>query len=505
MTVSKLPRPKGMVLFGYPYRFGYFWHYATENAARTVAFRSINGFLPLIGNLAMMFWYMQINANAQPEWRDLVCKIADVHPQWLASLENSAAGDLTIARIGGLIDFSDREHVELFDDPAELNFIVGQIILTKLPIPLYISWGNINAYPRVTVPGTLRDLKFVPDGREIEYLRGLPGQVAFSRWAMTTKSQQPVIATCRDSHPYVSTVSIDTADGPSNELFPPVERNSGQREGESIDKFFARREQDNRSRASYESLQDAQTRQQKEANAAKGSVPGRRGARVYVWEKTNGHYIRRAAGRGNYEDVWEEYGPHQRWYDGFRDEWDVCEMFGPAGGNKSDDDGDCYNEPSITALPSSSSAEYDEADDPDVPSEMLPDGEEPLEKREVSSLVDLARALGIAQTTSQNPVEYDKIAPSLAEMVYLRFGCTATKEPFDTSKLASPAVGLVKKSWVIPTSRLPTKYNSAISAPFSLVAKPPKHILTSHILSLIFISLTKKSTRNGRCGFAEKF
>ncbi|KAJ7468399.1 hypothetical protein B0H11DRAFT_2238837 [Mycena galericulata] len=78
MTVSKLPRPKGMVPFGYPYRFGYFWHYATENAARAVAFRSINGFLPLIGNLAMMFWYMQINANAQPEWRDCYIRAASL-------------------------------------------------------------------------------------------------------------------------------------------------------------------------------------------------------------------------------------------------------------------------------------------------------------------------------------------------------------------------------------------------------------------------------------------
>ncbi|KAJ7812892.1 hypothetical protein B0H14DRAFT_2198478, partial [Mycena olivaceomarginata] len=87
---------------------------------------------------------------------------------------------------------------------------------------------------------------------------------------------------------------------------------------------------------------------QREKNAAKGQVPGKssKAARVFVWEKVDGHYIRQAAGRTNYEDQWEAFAPSQRVYDSFRNEWDLCETFGSAedcgfvNGEESDDGDD---------------------------------------------------------------------------------------------------------------------------------------------------------------------
>ncbi|KAF7333219.1 hypothetical protein MSAN_02429200 [Mycena sanguinolenta] len=51
-------------------------------------------------------------------------------------------------------------------------------------------------------------------------------------------------------------------------------------------------------------------------------------ARVYVWELRDGHYIRTAAGRNKYKDVWESYSESQRIYDWNTNEWDVCGAFG---------------------------------------------------------------------------------------------------------------------------------------------------------------------------------
>ncbi|KAJ7670625.1 hypothetical protein DFH06DRAFT_980815 [Mycena polygramma] len=180
---------------------------------------------------------------------------------------------------------------------------------------------------------------------------------------------------------------------PACQPFPPVERYSGQREGEEMEAFFLRRQQKNAQTAAREQPQEKQRREQKEANARKGQVPGRKGARVYVWEKSNGHYIRRAAGRSNYDDIWEEYGPDQRRYDSFHDEWDVCEQFG-APAEVEDWDG---------------SDGYGGQEDDDVLSEMLPH--------------DV-----VLEPSAAHSSEAD-----LDQMVYLRYGCTVTKDPVETS------------------------------------------------------------------------
>ncbi|KAJ7429939.1 hypothetical protein B0H11DRAFT_1766007 [Mycena galericulata] len=307
-----------------------------------------------------------------PDWQDRVCAKGNIAPAFVDALLRSAAGDLTIPRIGGLIDFSVPAggHTELFDFPREVDFILGKIIETKVPVPLYILWGPITGYPEVKVPFTFRDLQFVPDGHEIRYLRDLPGDVAFSRWARTNSAQQIVLSTCRDTHPYLASLapaaSPSIAPAPSAP-FPPVEANSQQRKNESMEQFFARRAKRNKETAAHESKKEMESRLQRLKHAESGSVPSKK-SRLYVWEKSHGHYIRRAGGRGNYEDLWEEYGPAQRRYDSFHNEWDLCDAFGPEGGideeyDFDDEDGGFAPYQSLP-IPE---------DDEDVPSELLPE------------------------------------------------------------------------------------------------------------------------------------
>ncbi|KAJ6600196.1 hypothetical protein B0H10DRAFT_1958849 [Mycena sp. CBHHK59/15] len=243
MERSRLQHPQCMVPFGYPYRFGYLVLYRTRNAARYIACCSINGFLPLLGNLSMFFFYLRLAEMTigLEGWRDEVCKVAQVHPQWLADLEHSAAGDLTIPRIGGIIDLS----LPPGTDPtlvreSELDFMIGSIISKRLRIPLYIRWGKIGHYAQVRALRTLLTMQMVPDGLEIKYLHELPGEISFSPCVSTCNAEQTVFSSCRHSHPYV-VISVSTS--PDIALmtpapFPPVEAHSGQHPGEDMESFL---------------------------------------------------------------------------------------------------------------------------------------------------------------------------------------------------------------------------------------------------------------------------
>ncbi|KAJ6461918.1 hypothetical protein C8R47DRAFT_993332 [Mycena vitilis] len=291
-------------------------------------------------------------------------------------------------------------------------------------------------------------MQFLPDHREIRYLRRLPGvRVTFSRWITSIGPDKAItIASCRISDPYVAPPpsdipspapppppppaapappaalspqlsTLEPSSVPPSQPFPPVERYSGQREGEEMEAFFLRRQEKNALTAAREKPQEKQRREQKEANAQKGQVPGRKGARVFVWEKSNGHYMRRAAGRSNYDDVWEEYGPEQRRYDSFHDEWDVCEQFGAPAEVEDWDGSDGYG---------------GQEDDDELHDVVL----EPSAAH--TSEADLDRVHPITPISATES-QISPIAPTFKEMVYLRYGCTVTKEPIGASLQLPPA------------------------------------------------------------------
>ncbi|KAJ6618930.1 hypothetical protein B0H10DRAFT_1947144 [Mycena sp. CBHHK59/15] len=277
MERSRLQHPQCMVPFGYPYRFGYLVLYRTRNAARYIARRSINGFLPLLGNLSMFFFYLRLAEMTigLEGWRDEVCKVAQVHPQWLADLEHSAAGDLTIPRIGGIIDLS----LPPGTDPtlvreSELDFMIGSIISKRLRIPLYIRWGKIGHYAQ--------SLGFDVQRRADGVLK-LPPQSPIRRHLSFD------LTGYRSDDPS----AFSTRRGP--QWSTPWRR---------YGIFFARRQKKNHDLMSHETSGDRARHLQRVQHAWATGVPGKTGARVYVWELSDAHYIRRAAGRNNYEGVW---------------------------------------------------------------------------------------------------------------------------------------------------------------------------------------------------------
>ncbi|CAK5276237.1 unnamed protein product [Mycena citricolor] len=126
--------------------------------------------------------------------------------------------------------------------------------------------------------------------------------------------------------------------------FPPVEPFSGQKAGESYVDFFARREARNEHKLEAETNQHWQTHLQREQNAKSQSCPGKKGARVFIWEQRDHFWIRRLVQRGEVEDKWVNFAESQRVYDSFANEWNLCTPLNPEAQVPYDDDNDNDND-----------------------------------------------------------------------------------------------------------------------------------------------------------------
>jgi hypothetical protein len=339
------------------------WFYKTEAEARTAAWVGRTNFLPLIGLISMALWCLEhcsdnaeqpatVPSNANQDsrpWREQVIEKTKVRGQWLDMLAISLAADWTFERVGGLY------RVGILDNGPTLEvtgmeLLVSTILRSDARIPLYVVWEHLPKSIDYQPPPHLQH--FVPTAHDLELLEKLPGVVkfrAFERDPSDASRWRPI----QDSEPQltVPVFADDTkmdVDQPSEQPapasrhpdpppparpptppgeFPPVVRFSNQKQGESIDEFFERLAQSNAKQLAKEPDRKRQSRLAKEKNAERQSCPGSKGPRVYVWEKIDGHWIRRPAGQEK-EDLWDEHSRSQRRYDGFHNEWDLCVKWG---------------------------------------------------------------------------------------------------------------------------------------------------------------------------------
>ncbi|KAJ7465196.1 hypothetical protein FB451DRAFT_1179372 [Mycena latifolia] len=304
----------GSALFPYPLQYGYDMTLHTRHTVSNVAMRACNAFLPLMGTVAMMFSIL--NHHFPPSWwRDTVIEYSGVHPQWLAELQISAIGDMKTPHIGGIIDLTRTA------GPEQLQKLDGLlvVILRKLPVPLYFHWGNISFKPK-TIPAPLKDRNFYPDANEIAYLLNLPGKVAFSLWRRWTHGRIQK-----------RTVGNDMAKMFTPSLLAETSETSSYRGW--------RQKKQGKNACSDRPMQLREP-------LRKG---GKRGARVYIWEEEDtGFFIRRAINWGLAADMWDEFTPNQRLYNGFHNQWDLCSVLAPEEEPQDSDD----NLPEFPEFPS---------------------------------------------------------------------------------------------------------------------------------------------------------
>ncbi|KAF7335604.1 hypothetical protein MVEN_02215000 [Mycena venus] len=390
---------EGMLSVPFPSQFGYRnspW--PTREQAAVVLRHSRDAFLPFMATIAMMFVLLD-HPHRDDSWRIRVMNASNVHPQWFADLESSAAGDMNIERVGGL-----------------LTACVG-----KLSIPLYLYWGAIDEASHRPMPSVLTERKFFPDHTEIQYLRSLSGSVSFSAWDrrgevyvsrrdvnLYAPQASSLTPTAPSVLPSVSTnPPVETASGSSTspldipaenigQTSPPFDSQSGQKAGEAVRAFLARRNEKYEKWAATETPAHRTKRSDRERNALKGAPPGRKGATVFIWEEEDDFLIRTPLSRESAADRWDEFTPAQRHYDSWANEWDLCLALAIEEDAGADDDGEGYvdilrREPDIPTLFDTSALPDAGADDdggghvnilrperdspalPDIPASLLPD------------------------------------------------------------------------------------------------------------------------------------
>ncbi|KDR76619.1 hypothetical protein GALMADRAFT_67036, partial [Galerina marginata CBS 339.88] len=111
------------------------------------------------------------------------------------------------------------------------------------------------------------------------------------------------------------------------------------------DDFFAARERRQKELMKLESFQDRQKRESRARNL------GITNATIYIWEKTRSSgglelYKRVQVNKKANEDAYYDFRPHQRLFNAFDNEWDLCEdfCFGPEDYSDADSDDKSYDD-----------------------------------------------------------------------------------------------------------------------------------------------------------------
>ena len=140
----------------------------------------------------------------------------NIHPQWLAALESSTAGDFALERVGGIVDVH----------TCEFNGILH--LFADLPLDLYLCWGRFRYLNKSHLHPFVTPLFPGPD--EVEVL----STMSVSGWPVQQKHNYQDTTLL----PRQNTTSLprqDTTSLPPNDpmlpskLYPPVEKHSGQK------------------------------------------------------------------------------------------------------------------------------------------------------------------------------------------------------------------------------------------------------------------------------------
>ncbi|KAJ7020524.1 hypothetical protein C8F04DRAFT_1274998 [Mycena alexandri] len=320
----------------------------SRSAAVQIALRSRDAFLPLMAQITLMF--ILLDACDPKHWRDRLQGRTRLHWQWMTDLERSAIGDMSIDRLGGIIDLTlAKKHADHYL-PRHIRWLLPHLLGGKHRVPLYFFYGQDFPF-KEPIPDPLVTVGFVPDADELQFLQSLDGSVVFSPWAIykTGSSAQWAYRSLRNGEPS-SPMSFGASAPPSPHLaasfsalpsptaerssgykegvavaFPAVEPGSDQKEGEDVHTFMERRRYATKS--------------------ARSTNLQRQGGRVLIEQPMHlrgGFFIRRAYNRLKAAEMWDEFTPAQRIYDSFSNQWDLCTALAPGeeAEPESFDDGD---------------------------------------------------------------------------------------------------------------------------------------------------------------------
>lgn len=314
--------------FPSPEKYGYLRSFPTTKVARRQIIRSRDAFFPLVGRCSWLIMRAGFTQHDFPIWRFLM-ENSGAHMSYIDDIAASVVANFTVARQGVLID------------PSECKWLKDVPMYLKANVNVWFCWGQVDA--PITCPDLVQ--KYLPTREELNMALA---------WLSNDHSQQ----------------SSTTTSFPRSELnhpcpeysaphAPEPEKFSGQRQGETWEEFFVRREKRNTVRAARESPEEKNARLAREEHNRIHPIPGRssKSPVVFEWIHVDDFLIRQRVARNAVEDVFTSYGMTTRRYDSFANKWDLNYAFdsnpnAPADDDDDDDDNDNYFRPPPPIVPS---------------------------------------------------------------------------------------------------------------------------------------------------------
>ncbi|KAK7053076.1 hypothetical protein VNI00_004397 [Paramarasmius palmivorus] len=299
--------------------------------------------------------------------------------------------------------------------------------------PLYLYWGEDAEYTTRYLPVILREL--APNSSTLAALRA-------SR--------------------------VPTTAAPVNIMeLVPVVHGSGQSNREDMKSFFERRGRMRKAALERETLELRAAREAREANALYYQCPGRKGARVYTWEKEGIHWIRVPVGRNNYDSVWGEYSDNQKRFDSIMNEWDLCENFGADDYTSADSDTESIDMADMEGGPFVDPQHFPEDHEMLVPVEgpeaatgksadqrhsLVGSVDEDLEEGELSPLEVFEHELQVQASQSvllelfqrEDTTGRYTVQETVQEVAYFRYGFQVERQQLDRQVLYSMSLPWIK-------------------------------------------------------------
>ncbi|KAH9921087.1 hypothetical protein B0H21DRAFT_767080 [Amylocystis lapponica] len=297
--------------FRQPSAWGYRDTFKNMQDARYSCWRSLQAFYVLSGTCSMHIAIHQhkkpSSSEDHPVWASLL-QLAGFPPAWIDDLRRSFVADFSIERAGVYIDATEE---------TPLGWQSQLPVLLSANVPIWFNWAGGNIAP------TLSDsvaLSCRPTSRQVAAALDAPLRIGSPRSVIS-----PPAGVILAWSPLIASTSPVL--GPSSTL-PPTSSSAPalgpflNREGETMEEYFARIAILNKQMEDAESAQERAVRLNRAANAQRAGGPGRKSA-VFLWDDLDGWLVRI---RLNHSEVdgWYGNAGTRATYNAFFNEWDIC-------------------------------------------------------------------------------------------------------------------------------------------------------------------------------------
>ncbi|KAL0068966.1 hypothetical protein AAF712_003959 [Marasmius tenuissimus] len=331
----------GFQLWAFPAAYGYMSYTGNKREVQELATCARDTFFPLIAACTFFILVCQQRQETDPnfDWKwqisqykmhgdNATCK---VHAAWIHDLMGSFAGDLRAERIGAIFDPT---------DPAIIPFLR---LFKPVKMPTILRWGTVTQIKEAPY----REHVQTADEVDTASAQELNNRASVGKGTPVDSEQLETRSTVKQS-----SHSLDLAERIKDIPLDPV---SGQMPGELIHDFLERRRAAQKEKEAEESHSARHTRLQREKEAENPRAPGKKGPRVWHWEKVTlgegkDEYfrVRTLLTRGDADSKWSFYSPSQKVFNSWQNCWDVCSDLGDDPTfyehEMDDDNGDVNNE-----------------------------------------------------------------------------------------------------------------------------------------------------------------